>query len=52
MPKFGPKLLLGGELAEELLFASQRVQPAALLAAGYEFRHPDLEPALHAILDE
>jgi uncharacterized protein len=52
VPEFGPKLLLGGEMAEQLLFASQRVQPAALLAAGYEFRDPDLEPALHAVLDE
>jgi uncharacterized protein (TIGR01777 family) len=50
VPKFGPKLLVGGELAEELLFTSMRVQPAALLAAGYQFRYTDLESALRAAL--
>ena len=30
IPSFGPKLLLGGELAEALLFTGQRVVPAAL----------------------
>ena len=37
-------------MAEQLLFASQRVHPAALQAAGFEFRHPDLDGALQAIL--
>lgn len=50
VPAFGPKLLLGGELADQLLFASQRVQPAALEAAGFTFQHPALEPALRAAL--
>ena len=51
VPKLGPKLLLGGELAEQLLFASQRVQPAALEDAGFAFSHPDVEAALRAVLD-
>ncbi len=51
IPSFGPKLLLGGELADALLYEGQRVLPEALLDAGYEFRHDDLETALHAILD-
>jgi len=51
IPKFGPKLLLGGELSENLLFTGQKVVPTALLADGYEFRHPTLEAALRDLLD-
>ena len=50
VPAFGPKLLLGKELADQLLFASQRVQPTALLAAGFQFHHPDLPDALRSVL--
>jgi len=50
VPSFGPKLLLGGELADALLFTSARVMPQALLDAGYRFRHPDLASALSAAL--
>ncbi len=50
VPSFGPKLLLGGERADALLFGSQRVLPAVLQADGYRFRYPTLEPALHALL--
>jgi uncharacterized protein (TIGR01777 family) len=51
IPKFGPKLLLGGELAENLLFSGQRVLPAILDAdAGFTFQHPDLATALRALL--
>ena len=35
-----------GEMGEELLLASQRVQPRRLGAAGFTFRHPALEGAL------
>lgn len=51
VPSFGPKLLLGGELADSLLFTSQRVLPAVLEAQGYPFAHPTLEGALRALLD-
>ena len=51
IPKFGPKLLLGGEMAEELLFASQRVVPQVLLDDGFTFTHPTVADALHAELD-
>ncbi len=51
VPKFGPSLLVGSELAQSLLYDSIRVLPAALTAAGYPFRHPDLEGALRAMLD-
>ncbi len=44
VPAFALKLLFG-EMAEVTL-ASQRVVPAAAEAAGFLFRHPQLEPAL------
>ncbi|HLM28820.1 MAG TPA: DUF1731 domain-containing protein, partial [Acidimicrobiales bacterium] len=50
IPAFGPRLLLGRELSDELLFTSQRVLPAVLTAAGYPFAHPDLHTALRALL--
>ncbi len=50
VPKFGPKLLLGGELANELLFTSTRVEPGVAAAEGYQFEHPDLDGALRAVL--
>ncbi len=51
VPSFGPKLLLGGELADALLFDGQRVTPRVLGDDGYTFRHPDLTAALRAVLD-
>lgn len=50
VPKFGPKLLLGGELADALLFDGQRVRPGVLTADGFTFEHPDLASALRAEL--
>jgi len=50
IPSFGPKALLGGELADALLFTGQRVVPAALTADGYVFGHPTLESALRSLL--
>lgn len=50
VPSFGPKLLLGGEGAEELALASQRVDATKAVASGYEFRHPTLEVALRHVL--
>jgi NAD dependent epimerase/dehydratase family enzyme len=39
-----------GEMADALLLASARVEPARLRAAGYKFKHPQLEGALrHAL---
>jgi uncharacterized protein (TIGR01777 family) len=51
VPAFGPRLLRGAELADELLFASQRVVPEALTQSGFSFEHPDLDTALRAVLD-
>jgi uncharacterized protein (TIGR01777 family) len=51
VPAFGPRLLLGKDLADSLLFTSARVQPAALEAAGFAFRQPELEAAFRTLLD-
>ena len=48
-PSFGPKLVLG-EMAGPLLFDSKRVQPSRLLAAGFGFSDPELEPAVRTIV--
>ncbi len=45
-------LALGQEMAAEMALVSQRVLPRKLEAAGYPFRHPDLEAALRAALSE
>lgn len=50
VPAIGLKLLLGGELADALLFTGQRVIPRVLSSAGYQFTHPTLEIALRALL--
>ena len=39
-----------GQVADELLLASARVEPARLLETGYEFRYPHLEGALRHLL--
>jgi len=51
VPRFGPKLLVGAELAQALLFTSARVQPTVLEAHGHAFAHPDLDQALRHVLD-
>lgn len=42
--------LLFGELADEALLASARVEPKRLQATGYRFKHAELEPALRHLL--
>ncbi|MGI8910592.1 MAG: TIGR01777 family oxidoreductase [Rubrobacteraceae bacterium] len=42
--------LMFGEVADALLLASQRVEPAKLKEIGYEFRYPELEGALRHLL--
>ncbi|NDE79856.1 MAG: TIGR01777 family protein [Actinobacteria bacterium] len=51
VPSFGPKLLLGGELADALLFTGQKVHPTVLESSGYSFIHRDLETALRSLLN-
>ena len=52
VPTFAPKILLGGELADALLFTGQRVIPAALNASGYTFKHTTLESAFRSLLSK
>lgn len=52
IPSFGPKLLVGSELAETLLFQSKRAVPAALEASGYRFRHPTIEDCFAGVLGD
>ena len=49
MPAFAARLAFG-EMADELLLASQRVEPAKLIASGYPFRFGDLRSSLEHIL--
>ena len=51
VPKFALRLALG-EMADGALLASQRVEPARLLASGYAFRFPELRAALENILEK
>lgn len=48
LPAFMLKTMFG-EMADVML-SSQRVLPKAAEAAGYQFRYPELEPALHNVL--
>ena len=49
LPAFAARLLLG-EMADELLLASQRIRPMRLEATSFAFRYPTLEGALRAAL--
>ena len=49
LPAFAARLAFG-QMADELLLASARVEPARLKASGYVFRTPDLEGALRRLL--
>ena len=49
MPTAAVKLIFG-EMGEELLLSSTRVQPGALIKMGFEFEHEQLESAFAAIL--
>ena len=49
VPTIALRAALGADAARELL-GSQRVRPARLEAAGFEFRDPDLEGALRRLL--
>jgi uncharacterized protein (TIGR01777 family) len=42
--------LVVGEMADELLLPSARVEPAKLEVTNYEYRHPELEGALRHLL--
>jgi uncharacterized protein len=48
-PAFAARLMFG-EMADELLLASARVQPVKLAASRYCYRYPELEGALRHLL--
>jgi uncharacterized protein len=50
VPRFGPRLLLGRELADSLLFTSARVRPGVLEEGGYGFKDVELEEGLRRML--
>jgi uncharacterized protein (TIGR01777 family) len=49
VPAFGMKLIFG-QMAEEVLLGSQRVEPARLVNSGYPFQYSELRKALEALL--
>jgi uncharacterized protein (TIGR01777 family) len=49
MPAFFAHLLMG-EMADELLLSSERVEPRKLLESDYHFQYPQLEGALRHLL--
>ena len=50
LPAPAARLMLG-EVADALLLASQRIEPAKLKETGYQFRYPELEGALRHLLN-
>lgn len=49
LPAPAARIMLG-EMADELLLASQRIEPAKLKESGYEYRYPELEDAFRHVL--
>lgn len=49
LPAFMVRLVFG-EMGQALLLSSQRVDCGKLLASGYRFGHPEIKPALKALL--
>jgi uncharacterized protein (TIGR01777 family) len=49
-PAFALRLILGRGMADALILASARVSADRLVASGYVFRYPALEPALRHVL--
>ncbi|MHC4876444.1 MAG: TIGR01777 family oxidoreductase [Planctomycetota bacterium] len=49
LPAFVVRTIFG-EMGEELLLGSTKVEPTRLEASGYEFAYPTLEPALRHVL--
>lgn len=51
VPAFGPRLLLGTDRADSLLFEGQRVEPGVLVDSGFTFEYPTVAEALSHVLD-
>ncbi len=50
VPEFGPKLVIGAQTAQAMLFDSAKVQPKAIQADGFSFKQPEIEMALRHVL--
>jgi hypothetical protein len=50
VPEFALRLAFGKQAAEEMLLASQRVEPGKLRASGYTFRFRELRAALENLV--
>ena len=50
VPKAALGLVVGRQMANEMVTASQRAVPARLLASGYTFHHPEVEGAMADLL--
>jgi len=50
MPVFAARLIFG-EMAEELLLSSTKVNPKKLIETAFPFKHPHLEEALSTLLE-
>jgi len=50
VPPFALRLMLGREMANEMLLASQRVLPERLQASGFRFRDETLDAAIENVL--
>ena len=50
VPEFALRLAFGKMAAEEMLLASQRIEPAKLVASGYTFRFGELRTALENLV--
>lgn len=50
VPRFGPALLFGADMAREVVFSNLRVLPVRAEEAGYRFTHAELPAALQAEL--
>jgi uncharacterized protein (TIGR01777 family) len=51
MPAFAAKLVFG-EMGEELLLGSQKVEPGKLVSSGYPFRYRELRKSLEGLLKQ
>lgn len=50
VPAFALRMVLGREMADEMLLSSTRVEPKKLMGEGYSFKYPHLEEALKHML--
>jgi uncharacterized protein (TIGR01777 family) len=50
VPKIALSVVVGGQMTEEMVLASQRAVPEKLLASGYAFHHPEIATAMNDLL--